>query len=89
MQEMWTVIQTVIFIAVAWANIYFELTENGWLVAIMAFLAAWLLTVFPFKVYDFVRFRIVPLFRRSRILPPGRVLKEPVFPASPKRRIRR
>lgn len=88
---MWTVIQTAIFIAVAWGNIYFGWTQNGWLVGILAFGAAWLLTVFPFKVYDFVAYRIVPLFRRDRhrILPPGGVLKEPVFPASPKRRIRR
>lgn len=87
---MWTVIQTVIFIAVAWTNIYFELTQNGWLVGLMAFGAAWLLTVFPFKVYDWIVYRIMPLLRRgSRVLPPGGVLQEPVFPARPKRRISR
>lgn len=87
---MWIVIQTVIFIAVAWTNIYFNLTQNGWLVGIMAFGAAWLLTVFPFKVYDWVVYKIMPLFRRGhRVLPPGGVLEEPVLPRSAKRRIRR
>ena len=54
---MWTVIQTVIFIAVAWANIYFGWTQNGWLVAVWAGFAAYVLTSFPLTVYDWWVYR--------------------------------
>lgn len=49
--------QGAIFIAVAWANIYFEWTQNGWLVAVWAFFAAYVLTSFPLGVYDRWKYR--------------------------------
>jgi hypothetical protein len=49
--------QAAIFIAVAWANIYFEWTTNGWLVGLWAFFAAYVLTSFPLAVYDWWAFR--------------------------------
>lgn len=49
--------QTAIFIAVAWANIYFEWTTNGWLVAVWAFFAAYVLTEWPLALYDRWKYR--------------------------------
>lgn len=51
------VYQTAIFIAVAWANIYFQWLPNPYLVAITAFLVAYSLTAFPLSVYDWWTFR--------------------------------
>lgn len=49
--------QTAIFIAVAWTNIYFQLIQNPYIVAMTAFLVAYSLTVFPLSVYDWWAFR--------------------------------
>ena len=49
--------QAVIFIAVAWANIYFQWTENPWLVALWAGFAAYVLTSMPLTIYDWWTFR--------------------------------
>jgi len=54
---MFRMYQTAVFIAVAWANIYFEWTHNGWLVAVWAFFAAYVVTAFPLTVYDWWKFR--------------------------------
>lgn len=45
-------LQICIVVAVLWANIYFELTPNGYLAAVWAFCAAYGLTVIPIQIYD-------------------------------------
>ena len=47
-------VQMLICIAVAWANIYFETGVSGPAVAMQAFAAAWLLTVLPLHVVDWL-----------------------------------
>lgn len=44
--------QGAIFIAVAWANIYFQLIDNPYLVGGLCFLVAYALTVGPLHFYD-------------------------------------
>ncbi len=51
------VYQTAIFIAVAWANIYFQLVSNPYIVAVTAFLVAYSLTSLPLTVYDWWVYR--------------------------------
>lgn len=46
------VIQTAIFIAVAWANIYFEVTPNPFVVGGFALIVAYLATAIPLHIYD-------------------------------------
>lgn len=83
---MMRVIQTGIAIAVAWANIYFGWTPNGYVVGLMIFGALMVLTVMPFHIYDAVRYKLLPLLRRDRrrkrVLRSPAVLQEPVFPAA-------
>lgn len=51
------VCQVGIFIAVAWANIYFGWTPNGYVVAGIAVVAAYALTVFPLSIVDWWNYR--------------------------------
>ncbi len=52
-------LQTAIFIAVAWINIYFSWASNPYIVAGWAVIAAYVLTVAPFQVVDWWRLRDV------------------------------
>ena len=45
-------LQMLIAIAVAWANIYFQITSNWYLVAAWAVCAAYGLTVIPVQIFD-------------------------------------
>lgn len=56
---LWIVFQALVAFAVLSANVYFEITPNGYLASAWAFMAAYALTVFPFTVADWWRSRHV------------------------------
>lgn len=56
---MWLLFQGLVAFAVFSANIFFGWTTNGYIAGGWAFLAAYALTVFPFTVYDWWKYRHV------------------------------
>ena len=59
-------LQTAIFIAVAWLNIYFSWASNPYIVAGWSVIAAYVLTVAPFQVWDWWNLRDVRRDERAR-----------------------
>ncbi len=51
------IVQFAIFMAIIWANIYFQMTENGYIATAWGICAAYALTVIPVQIYDWWRFR--------------------------------
>ena len=54
---LWRIYQALIAFAVGSANIYYEWTDNNYIVAAWCFMAAYGATVFPFTVIDWWRGR--------------------------------
>lgn len=59
----WKMAQAAVALSVIWANIYFEVTDNAFIVCAWAFMAAYAVTAFPFWV-------MMKLKRRDRLSGP-------------------
>lgn len=52
---MWHILQGLIVFAVLCGNIHWSWTPNGYLATILGIIAAYLLTVLPFQLFDLAR----------------------------------
>ena len=68
---LWKMFQGLVMFAILSANIHFKWTTNGYIAGAWAFMGAYALTVFPFQIYDWWRFRHARWTEHARLKTAG------------------